>query len=349
MPRSGYRSSVTVTASAPGRVCLAGESLDWMTGDPSIVSAIPLRTSVTVHSSGRPDLIELRARAPLWASRPIAVDELGNYIGDGLDHLQASARVMARRCGDRLEGTAIESVTDLPIAAGVASSAAVTVAAAAALLLVADRSLPRPDVVARMAFRAEAELGTTGWMDFMACAYGGVRQVFPGHRPRSAELTDHISIPIVLVDTGQKRCTVDVLASLRDRFRSGEQGMRHYADRAPGIVAQMADALRSDRPDYPAVGAMLTRAHTLLRDQVQCSTPLIEECVSRCLAAGALGAKLSGSGHGGCLFALVGWENLEPVRRALSTLPVRITVFTSGHSHGVVFLPPERNYNHKPG
>ncbi|WP_067839754.1 mevalonate kinase family protein [Nocardia lijiangensis] len=343
MAYPGYRSSVT--ASAPGRVCLAGESLDWMTGDPSIVSAIPLRTNVTAYSSHRPGPIELRAGAPLWRSRSITLPELGSYVGDDLDHLQATARVLARRCGERLTGTMIESTTGLPIAAGVSSSAAVTVAASAALLLLADRSLPRQDVVAAMAYRAESiELETgAGWMDFLACTYGGVRQVFPGQRPRAVELTDRIGMPIVLIDTGQRHCTAEVLASKRDRFRSGEPGVRHYAERAPGIVSDMADALRAEHPDYPAIGALLTEAHRLLRDQVQCSTPLIEECIARILPAGAFGAKLSGSGHGGCLFALVGWDDLEPVRRALSTLPVRVTVFTSGDPHGVVFLPADHN------
>ncbi|MEG8181240.1 hypothetical protein GZH49_22290 [Nocardia terpenica] len=338
---SGCRPAVT--ASAPGRICLAGESLDWMTGDPSIVSAIPMRTTVTVYSSHRPGPVQLRAAAPLWMSRTTAVEQLGDYTGDELDHLQASVRVVARRGARRLAGTVIESSTTLPIAAGVSSSAAVTVAAAAALLLVADRTLPHPDTVATMAFRAESiELHTgAGWMDFLACTYGGVRQVFPGQHPRAAKVADGIAVPIVLIDTGQRHCTARVLASKRERFHAKEPGIRHYAHRAPALVADMAAALDTEHPDYPAIGALITRAHRLLADRVRCSTPLIEECITRCLTAGAYGAKVSGSGHGGCLFALVGWDALEPVRAALAELPVRVTVFTASDAHGVVFLPAD--------
>ncbi|WP_084161383.1 mevalonate kinase [Nocardia sp. BMG51109] len=333
----------SVTASAPGRICLAGESLDWMTGDPSIVSAIPLRTTVTVYSSQQPGPVELRACAPLWMSRATTVEQLGAYVGDELDHLQASVRVVERRCGGRLSGTLVASSTELPIAAGVSSSAAVTVAATAALLLTGDRALPRPDVVAAMAFRAESiELKTgAGWMDFMACTYGGVRQVFPGQRPHTAKLIDAISIPIVLIDTGQRHSTAQVLASKRERFQSGDPGVRVYADRAPDIVLEMAAALRAEDPDYRAIGDLINDGHRLLRDRVRCSTSLIEDCVSRCLNAGAYGAKVSGSGHGGCLFALVGWDALEPVRAALAELPVRVSVFTASDAHGVVFLPAD--------
>ena len=341
MAHPGCRSSVT--ASAPGRICLAGESLDWMTGDPSIVSAIPLRTTVTVRPAYRPGSIELRAAAPLWSSREIPAESLDHYAGDELDHLQASVRVVARRGGNRLGGTVVESTTALPIAAGVSSSAAVTVAAAAALLLATDRAIPPPQTVASLAFRAESiELETgAGWMDFLACTYGGVREIFPGRRPLAVRLAETINMPIVLIDTGQRHSTAEVLASKRDRFRAGEPDIRRYADRATGIVSEMADALRAEHPDYPAIGALISEGHRLLRDRVRCSTPLIEECVSRCLTSGALGAKVSGSGHGGCLFALVGWDALEPVRSALATLPVRLSVFTASDAHGVVFLPAD--------
>ncbi|HUZ27475.1 MAG TPA: hypothetical protein VMV07_27305 [Streptosporangiaceae bacterium] len=45
-------SRIAVTASVPGRICLAGESLDWMTGGSSVTAAIPLRTQVTAWQAG---------------------------------------------------------------------------------------------------------------------------------------------------------------------------------------------------------------------------------------------------------------------------------------------------------
>jgi galactokinase/mevalonate kinase-like predicted kinase len=69
--------------------------------------------------------------------------------------------------------------------------------------------------------------------------------------------------------------------------------------------------------------------------------PLIDECVTRYGRAGAYGAKLTGSGHGGCLFALASLDTLGPVVAALRDLPVRVTVFTTGDPHGVVFPPAD--------
>jgi GHMP kinases C terminal len=82
-------------------------------------------------------------------------------------------------------------------------------------------------------------------------------------------------------------------------------GASRAVDRLESVGRCARRAKPADQPDYCEAGRLLSTAHALLRDQVACSTPLIEECVSRVLAAGAYGAKLSGSGHGGCLFALV--------------------------------------------
>ena len=43
------RAREVATASVPGRICLAGESLDWMTGGNSVTAAVPLRTRARVH------------------------------------------------------------------------------------------------------------------------------------------------------------------------------------------------------------------------------------------------------------------------------------------------------------
>ena len=81
------------------------------------------------------------------------------------------------------------------------------------------------------------------------------------------------------------------------------------------------------------------RAYRLLTEQVGCSTPLIDTCVARCLSAGAFGAKLTGSGHGGCLFALAAADRVEAVRAALQPLPVHVVVLDGTDARGVEASP----------
>jgi len=197
--------------------------------------------------------------------------------------------------------------------------------------------------VAEAAFDAEAGLLDTGagWMDFLACTHGGVCRIDAGDPPTVTRLAPSLGAPLVLIDTVQRRTTRAVLASKRDRYRSGERAMRTYATSAAGIVADMTAALRPPVPDHAVVGALMNQAQHLLRNLVRCSTPLIDQCVRRCLARGAYGAKLTGSGHGGCLVALAPIEAIGGIHAALGDLPVRVMVFTTGEPHGVVFPPSD--------
>jgi galactokinase len=334
--------AAAVSACAPGRLCLAGESLDWMTGGPSVVAAVPLHTEVTISRGHRAGPVLLRSAEANPTSRAVSVSDLAHYAGDSLDYMQATAKVVTGFSPLLISGATIEARSSVPIGAGLSSSAALTVATAAALMRFAAGGIPPASDVARAAYSAEAgELETgAGWMDFLACTHGGVSRI-DADESRATRLSGSLGAPLVLIDTMQRRTTRAVLASKRDRYRSGEPGMRTYADAATRIVAEMTVELRASAPNLARVGSMITEGHTLLRDLVHCSTELIDECVRRCLAAGAYGAKLTGSGHGGCLFALAPLDTIGPVLAALRALPVRVMVFTTSESHGVVFPPSE--------
>lgn len=328
--------SMTVYASAPGRLCLAGESLDWMQGGSSVVAAVPLRTHVTVAVSRQEHALLLRSDAPISLNRCVGTRDIDTYPGDPLDFLQATARIAALKTGRWLGGV-LDVRTDLPVGAGLSSSAAVTLASAAALLAAHTGQVPDVGTVCFTAREAETgEMSTgAGWMDFLACGEGQVRHITAIQPPSTRLLANSLGAPVVLIDTKERRSTSAILASKRNRLFSGDPDMRTYVLRAPEVVEQMRRVFGSHPVDHAAVGALLTEGQALLRDRVHCSTPLIDECVKRCLAAGAYGAKLSGSGHGGCLFALVPPDAVYSVLRALESLPVDAKVLTSTDVEGV--------------
>ena len=57
--------------------------------------------------------------------------------------------------------------------------------------------------------------------------------------------------------------------------------------------------------DAPAFGALLRASHASLREAFEVSTPALDALVDAALEAGALGARLTGAGLGGCIVALV--------------------------------------------
>lgn len=320
-------------ASVPARVCLAGESLDWMIGGPSVVAAISLRTEVTAIVDHGSRHVRLVAGPPLNAQRTVAVDELGKLGGGTLDYLQACAGLVLTQGS----GGELLSRTDAPVGAGVSSSAAVTVAASAALLTAAEGAVPGAQRLTELAYQAERSVGSgAGWMDFLACAYGGLRSIEASTPPTTKHLAATLGTSVVVIDTRERRTTARVLVNKRQRLADREPCIVAYRDQAPLIVEEVTAVTASPPIDLAHLGDLINRGHELLRHYMKCSTPLIDRCVAASRRAGAYGAKLTGSGHGGCLFALVPSERIPAVVNAVAGLPVRPLVLDDIDSKGVL-------------
>jgi galactokinase len=89
------------------------------------------------------------------------------------------------------------------------------------------------------------------------------------------------------------------------RQRLGELGWRrarHVVGENARVLA-VAALLRAGRPE--AIGGALTASHASLRDDYRVSAPELDAAVEAALGAGALGARMTGAGFGGCALALV--------------------------------------------
>lgn len=107
-----------------------------------------------------------------------------------------------------------------------------------------------------------------------------------------------------------------VFPELEDGFRL-RQRVRHVLSEATR-VDRATDALR--RSDVIALGKLMDESHASCRDDYEISTPQLDVLVGIMRKAGALGARLTGAGFGGCAVALVERDEapgfLEAVRRA---------------------------------
>jgi galactokinase len=317
---------------APGRVNLIGGQVDYHEG--GIVSMAidrDVRITVEARTDGR---ITARSR-----ELPDAID----IAADGSDDPPATrpawgravagvATVLAER-GRPPVGATLDITSDVPIGAGLSSSAAFEVACALALCSVADVDLAGA-ALALAAQRSEhvATGVPCGIQDQMAsvCARAGhaivldCRTLEIEHVPLPDELrvlVVHSGVPRMLEATpyAERRAeSIAVagqlgLAALRDasfdQVRNIPRG-RHAVTEMQRVHA-FADALRAH--DLDALGPLMLASHASSRDDMEVSTPELDTLVECLVDAGALGARLTGAGFGGCVVALVPTADAEAI------------------------------------
>jgi galactokinase len=80
-------------------------------------------------------------------------------------------------------------------------------------------------------------------------------------------------------------------------------------------VADVADLLDEGRVDE--IGPALTASHASLRDDFEVSAPELDAAVDAAVASGALGARMTGGGFGGCAIALCRAVDARVVQEAV--------------------------------
>lgn len=110
---------------------------------------------------------------------------------------------------------------------------------------------------------------------------------------------------LILADSGCKGMTRVTVDALRARMDEQPDAVKNKLDELGAIANQAADDLALGRA--ADMGARMTRAHRILVD-LGVSTPQLDKLVRAALDHGALGAKLTGGGGGGCVIALADTE-----------------------------------------
>ena len=327
---------------APGRVNLIGDHTDYNDGF-VLPFAIPQGTTVTAALTDDNMFGVTSARFVEPASRQ-PIDSLAPNADSWTAYVEGVVWLM-RGEGVRLPGLSVAIDGDLPMGAGLSSSAALTCAALCALLELTDQSWSA-DRIADAARRVENEYvgSPVGIMDPIV-----IMQATPGHAVfLDCQSRHHEQVPLDLVgqslsllvfDTDTRHQTAG--PAYAERVVECQQAarllnvasLRHVRgvtelDRLPdptlrararhvvtenGRVLEVVRSLRSG--DLARVGSLMTESHSSLRDDYEVSTPELDLVVSSALEAGALGARLTGAGMGGSAIVLA----REPDADAVAT------------------------------
>ncbi|WP_278255855.1 hypothetical protein [Nocardioides convexus] len=113
-------------------------------------------------------------------------------------------------------------------------------------------------------------------------------------------------LTILVTDTGVRHALADGDGGYAQRRAEAEAGMpsrvRHVRTENDRVRATVAAV---EAGDWAGVGALLTASHVSLRDDYEVSVRELDLTVEAALEAGALGARMTGGGFGGCAISLV--------------------------------------------
>ena len=316
------------TVSAPGRVCLYGEHQDYL-GMPSVVMAINLRCRI--HIEERED------RKVVWTSPNLGVKYSGEFDLNNLEeseikgqqnHLLA-ALILAKRAGRLPQyGWNATIDSDVPVQAGCSSSSALLVAWIASMQRLSGHITTNIEL-AGQAFQAEVRYfdAPGGNMDHIACAVGGGLRVDPSENEGYVKLGES-SFDLVLGDSNMpkdtigilERCKFDRLSILHknggnwdeinlDSLNEVDSSLVKGTLRNRDIERIASANLLEENTSTEELGALMCEHHSILRDVLKISTPKIDKMCDAAIHAGAVGAKIFGSGGGGCMIAMVPKRN----------------------------------------
>lgn len=210
----------------------------------------------------------------------------------------------------------IDVQVDLPSGAGLGCSAALGVAVFDAIdeALRVNRSR---EEVGRIALRWEEVFhGNPSGIDNMAAALGGVLHYKKGAPLRRQRVARPFAV--VIADSGERSDTKEMVSLVARQLAHSPVRVRRRFAEVCELVREAEVALSTG--DMPTLGGLLNSNHGILRS-LHLSTPKVEELCGLARAQGALGAKVTGAGGGGCIVALA--EDDEHAHRIRDALGAR--------------------------
>ncbi|RLG01920.1 MAG: mevalonate kinase [Thaumarchaeota archaeon] len=276
-------------ASAPGKVILFGEHF-VVYDKPALVSAINLRAYAEVEKSDRGIVLDG------WTEENPAV-KASAYIAKELEYSG---------------GINLRIRSSIPQSVGLGSSASVSVASAAATSLLLKGELDL-ELIMEAAHIGESLIHyRPSGIDTTIATYGGggiyIRS--KGFKNLSFDLNE-----ILIINTGKARRTGDLVKKVKEFKDTHVEEFERILGNAERIIWEAVDALKNG--DVELIGKLMLRNQELLR-RVGVSSKEIEDVIELCMKYGALGAKLTGAGGGGCVIAVAEEGKLDLLMENMS-------------------------------
>jgi galactokinase len=352
---------------APGRVNLIGEHTDYNEG---FVLPLALERATFVAGAVRADRVIHAHSLNLNENFSFALDRPGQrQRGLWYDYVEGMARTLAA-LGLPVQGADLLIASDVPVGAGLSSSAALEMAVGLALLALAE-SKWEPLALARAGQRAEHDYvgARVGIMDQLTSVCGrqgqalliDCRSLAVAYLPledseiKLAVCDSRVKHALAASEYNTRRSECERGVALLRQFLPGIQALRdvsvrdfqQHAAALPDIIARRcrhvitenartlaaAEALCAGQ--WLTLGRLMNASHDSLRDDYEVSCAELNLLVDTARQVqGVLGARLTGGGFGGCTVNLLRAEAVERFSKAIVQEYQRAT----GQEPGLYFV-----------
>ncbi|WP_246777876.1 mevalonate kinase [Acholeplasma oculi] len=201
-------------------------------------------------------------------------------------------------------GIHIKIESNLPSQRGLGSSAAVSIAVVRSLFDAFQVNLTQETLNHFVEIAEQIHHVNPSGLDATTIAFG--KAVFYQKDIGKSVIPLRMDAILVVADTGVKGLTKEAVSDVKKLWKSNPNIINPIMDRLEELTNNVKVFLENN--EVVRLGLAMTEAHQLLRS-IDVSDDKLEELVDVALKSGALGAKLTGGGKGGCMIALA--TNME--------------------------------------
>ena len=329
-----------IKISTPSRICLFGEHQDYL-GLPVAATSISLRS--VISGKKRDDKQVIINLPDIKKKEVFYIDQL-NYQ-NSRDYFKSGIKVCKESGMIFSNGFECTIRSNIPIQAGLSSSSSIIVGWINFLSFVSDtkRSMSA-QTIADLAFKAEVlefdEPG--GMMDQNAVSFGNTLIIDP-LRKNLTKLDIDLG-NIIIGNSKETKDTLEIIHNCKDKrmqilsklkkhktkfdlhqsvlkndynfLNSNELELMHATIENRDVSYEGIAELSKKDISIEKIGRLLLKHHEILSTRLNVSTMKIDRMIEASMDAGAYGAKITGSGGGGCMFALTP-EDPNPVCEAI--------------------------------
>ncbi len=283
-------------ASAPGKVILFGEHF-VVYGIKAILCAIDKRVTVTAEKTNE-------RKISIYSKIGELILEPGKSIAEINSPLKPFYYLADKAIKNQDVGLKIEIKSEIPLGAGLGSSSACCVAGAAAIFKLFEEI--SKEKILEFAIEAEKTLfENTSVADCTVCTYGGLMEYDKNTGFKKIE--DEPNFELVIVNSNIEHSTESMVSKVREFENQNKEEFSKLSNLESKLIENVLKLIKESNAEE--IGKNINQNQKFL-EEIGISNDRLTDMI-KIGQESSFGAKITGSGGGGCIFALTNESNLQ--------------------------------------